>query len=191
MECDGLHACPSRSTFVKSIELAYRNMKVILIAAISADGKIAERTDQSSMDWTSKEDKQFFVEKTKEVGTLVMGRRTFATINKGLKGRRIIVLTRDPSKELPIPGVEFTSEEPVALVRRLEGEGVAELALGGGASVYGQFLNAGLVTDIYLTVEPFLFGGGVPLAQGFDRVALKLESVQQLNSQTILLHYTV
>ncbi len=166
-------------------------MKVILIAAISADGKIAERTDQSSMDWTSKEDKQFFVEKTKEVGTLVMGRRTFATINKGLKGRRIIVLTRDPSKELPIPGVEFTSEEPVALVRRLEGEGVAELALGGGASVYGQFLNAGLVTDIYLTVEPFLFGGGVPLAQGFDRVALKLESVQQLNSQTILLHYTV
>jgi dihydrofolate reductase len=68
---------------------------------------------------------------------------------------------------------------------------VAELALGGGASVYGQFLNAGLVTDVYLTVEPFLFGGGVPLAQGFDRVALKLESVKQLNSQTILLHYSV
>lgn len=166
-------------------------MKVTLIAAISADGKIAERTDQSSMDWTSKEDKQFFVEKTKEAGTLVMGRKTFATINKGLKGRRIIVLTRDPSKELPIPGVEFTSEEPVALVRRLENEGVAELVLGGGASVYGQFLNAGLVTEVYLTVEPFLFGGGVPLAQGFDRVALRLESVKQLNSQTILLHYTV
>ncbi|HRH32071.1 MAG TPA: dihydrofolate reductase family protein [bacterium] len=166
-------------------------MKVTLIAAISADGKIAERTDQSSMDWTSKEDKQFFVEKTKEAGTLVMGRKTFATINKGLKGRRIIVLTRDPSKELPIPGVEFTSEEPVALVRRLENEGVAELVLGGGASVYGQFLNAGLVTEVYLTVEPFLFGGGVTLAQGFDRVALKLDSVQQLNSQTILLHYTV
>lgn len=121
----------------------------------------------------------------------MMGRKTFATINKGLKGRRIIVLTRDPSKELPIPGVEFTSEEPVALVRRLENEGVAELVLGGGASVYGQFLNAGLVTEVYLTVEPFLFGGGVPLAQGFDRVALKLESVQQLNSQTILLHYAV
>jgi dihydrofolate reductase len=166
-------------------------MKVVLIAAISADGKIAERTDQSSMDWTSPEDKKFFVEKTKEAGTLVMGRKTFATINKGLKGRRILVLTRDPSKELPIPGVEFTSEEPTTLVRRLESEGVAELALGGGASVYGQFLNAGLVTDVYLTVEPFLFGGGVPLAQGFDRVALKLEAVKQLNPQTILLHYTV
>ncbi len=166
-------------------------MKISLIAAVSADGKIAERTDQSSMDWTSKEDKQFFIEKTKEVGTLVMGRKTFATINKGLKGRRIIVLTRDPSKELPIPGVEFTSEEPAVLVRRLEGEGVAELVLGGGASVYGQFLNAGLVTEVYLTVEPFLFGGGVTLAQGFDRVALRLESVKQLNSQTILLHYIV
>jgi len=166
-------------------------MKITLIAAISADGKIAERTDQSSMDWTSKEDTKFFIEKTKEAGTLVMGRKTFATINKPLKGRRLIVLTRDPSKETPMPGVEFTSEEPVALVRRLEGEGCAELALGGGASVYGQFLQAGLVTEVFLTVEPILFGGGVPLAQGFDRVPLKLESVKQLNSQTVLLHYIV
>lgn len=167
------------------------NMKISLIAAISADGKIAERAEQSSMNWTSKEDTQFFIEKTKEIGTVVMGRKTFATINKPLKGRRVIVLTRDPSKEMPLPGVEFTNVEPVDLVRRLESEGVAELALAGGASVYGQFLQAGLVTDVYLTIEPILFGGGVPLAQGFERVALKLESVKQLNSQTVVLHYTV
>ena len=166
-------------------------MKVTLIAAISADGKIAEKTDQSSLDWTSKEDTKFFVDKTKEAGTVVMGRKTFATINKALKGRRVIVLTRDPSKETPMPGVEFTHLEPAALVRQLESEGVAELALAGGASVYGQFLQAGLVTDVYLTIEPILFGGGVPLAQGFDRVPLKFESVQQLNSQTVVLHYTV
>lgn len=166
-------------------------MKVTLIAAISADGKIAEKTDQSSLDWTSKEDTKFFVDKTKEAGTVVMGRKTFATINKPLKGRRLIVLTRDPSKETPMPGVEFTSEEPIRLVHRLESEGVAELALAGGSSIYGQFLQAGLVTDIYLTVEPILFGAGIPLAQGFDRVPLKFQSVQQLNPQTIVLHYIV
>lgn len=166
-------------------------MKITLIAAISADGKIAETTGQSSLDWTSTEDTKFFIEKTKEAGIVVMGRKTFATINKGLKGRRVIVLTRDPSKELPIPGVEFTNDEPNALVRRLDNEGVADLALAGGSSIYGQFLQAGLVTDIYLTIEPILFGGGVPLAQGFERIPLKLESIKQLNPQTIVLHYTV
>ena len=166
-------------------------MKVTLIAAISADGKIAEKTDQSSLDWTSKEDTRFFIDKTKEAGTVVMGRKTFATINKPLKGRRLIVMPRDTSKETPMPGVEFTAEEPTTLVRRLEHEGVAELALAGGASIYGQFLRAGLVTDVYLTIEPILFGGGVPLAQGFERIQLKLESIKQLNPQTVVLHYTV
>ncbi len=41
-------------------------MKIILIAAISGNGMIAEREGQSSLDWTSKEDTKFFVEKTKE-----------------------------------------------------------------------------------------------------------------------------
>ena len=166
-------------------------MKVILIAAISADGKIAERADQSSMDWTSKEDKQFFIDKTKEVGTVVMGRKTFATINKGLRGRRVIVMTSDPSSSAVIEGVEYTNQTPFELVHRLDGQGCTGLVLAGGASVYGQFLQAGLVTDVYLTIEPVLFGGGVPLAQGFERMPLKLESVTQLNPQTVVLHYTV
>ena len=166
-------------------------MKISLIAAISADGKIAERTDQSSMDWTSKEDTKFFVEKTKEAGTVIMCRKTFSTINKPLKGRRLIVLTRDPSKEKPMPGVEFTSLEPTELVKKLEHEGCPAIALAGGSTIYGQFLEAGLVTDVYLTIEPILFGGGVPLAQGFDRRSMKLESVKQLNPQTVLLHYTL
>lgn len=166
-------------------------MKISLIAAISADGKIAERTDQSSLDWTSKEDKKFFIEKTKEAGTVIMGRKTFATIGKPLKGRRLIILTRDTSKEKPMPGVEFTSLEPVELIKKLAHEGCASIALGGGASVYGQFLEAGLVTDVYLTIEPMLFGEGVPLASGFSRQKLTLESVKQLNPQTVLLHYTL
>lgn len=166
-------------------------MKIILIAAISADGKIAERADQSSMDWTSPEDTKFFIQTTKEAGTVVMGRKTFATINKGLKGRRVIVMTSNSAGATAIEGVEYTSELPVDLVKRLEREGCVTLAVAGGSTVYGQFLQAGLVTDVYLTIEPVLFGGGVPLAQGFDRVPLKLVSIKQLNAQTVVLHYTV
>lgn len=172
------------------------SMKIWLIAAMSADGKIAERIDQSSMDWTSAEDTQFFVEKTKEAGVVVMGRTTFATIGKGLKDRRVIVLTRTPPPyegggRGEVEGVEFTNESPTDLVKRLAGEGVETLALGGGASIYGQFLDAGLVDDVFLTLEPFLFGNGVPLGEKFARVNLELVETRKLNARSVLLHYRV
>ncbi len=166
-------------------------MKIVLIAAISADGKIAQTPGQSSMNWTSKEDTKFFVEKTKELGTVIMGRKTFATFNKPLKGRRLIVMTKTRQGLVDMTDVEFTNEEPQALVARLEREGVKTVALAGGSSVYGQFLQAGLVNELFLTVEPVLFGNGVPLAAGFDRLQLKLVDWRPLNEQAILLHYTV
>lgn len=166
-------------------------MKIVLIAAVSADGKIAQTADQSSMDWTSKEDTKFFIEKTKELGTVIMGRKTFTTFNKPLKGRRLIVVTKNPSAEPAMEGVEYTADAPQALVTRLSAEGVTQLALAGGASVYGQFLAAGLVSECYLTIEPVLFGTGVPLAGGFDRLNLKLIEVSKLNDQAVLLHYAL
>ena len=165
-------------------------MKIILIAAISADGKIAQSANQSSLDWTSKEDTAFFVAKTKEAGVVVMGRRTFETFGKPLKGRRLIVLGAvDPGFSLG--GVEFVDTSVQDLVARLNQEGVTQLVVGGGSSVYSQFLQAGLVTDVYLTIEPILFGSGIPLAQGFDRIQMSLIEVTKLNEQTVLLYYQV
>ncbi len=158
---------------------------------MSADGKIAEKVDQSSLDWTSKEDLRFFVEKTKEAGVVIMGRKTFATIGKPLKDRRLIVMTCDPEKQEGMDGVEYTSESPGSIVRNLEADGHTTIVVGGGSGVYGQFLSAGLITDLFLTIEPVLFGKGVPLAQDFDRVNLKLVETRMLNDQTILLHYAV
>ncbi len=123
------------STLVGKADTIGAPMKIWLIAAVSADGKIAEKVDQSSLDWTSAEDTQFFVEKTKEAGVVAMGRTTFATIGKGLKDRRVIVMTKSPEAAIAIEGVEFTSESPTDLAKRLAHEGVETLALGGGASV--------------------------------------------------------
>ena len=166
-------------------------MKVILVAAISADGKIAEKVDQSSLDWTSKEDTQFFVEKTKEVGTVIMGKKTYATFGKPLKGRRLIVLTSKPGDEVAQEGLEYTSEAPRELLKRLASEGVSQVVVGGGASVYGQFIAAGLVDEVFLTLEPIFFGAGVPLAEGFSRLNMRLEEVTKLGESTVLLHYRI
>lgn len=166
-------------------------MKTSLIAAVSADGKIAQDVGQSSLDWTSKEDTQFFVAKTKEIGAVVMGKTTWLTFGRALKGRRLIVLCRDPEAQTTMEGVEFVNETAEALVGRLTSEGVAGLALCGGSSVYSQFLQAGLVDELYLTVEPVLFGDGVPLSTGRNRIAMKFVESTMLGDQTVLLHYQI
>lgn len=170
-------------------------MNVILIAALSVDGKIAERERQISLDWTSKEDTQFFVSKTKEAGTVIMGHRTFETIGKPLKGRRLLVMT---SKARPPIGttqeegiVEFTNESPKKLLARLSQEGCSAVIVAGGASVYSAFLREGLVQELFLTIEPVLFGNGIPLMRDVDRINLKLIDYQCLNGQSVLLHYRI
>ena len=166
-------------------------MKVLLIAAVSADGKIAESEDQLSLDWTSKEDLRFFIDKTKEAGVVIMGRKTFDTIGKPLKERQLIVMTRSPESQKEMEGVEYTSESPKEILDRLSALGIKSVVIAGGSSIYSMFLKEELVTDVYLTVEPYLFGGGVPLASGFERIQMKLEDVSQLGENGVLLHYQI
>jgi dihydrofolate reductase len=136
-------------------------MLVELIAAISSDGFIARHSSEL-VDWSSREDKQFFVSETKRIGTMVMGRTTFETIGRALPGRRMIVLTSSP-ESYSIPDVEFTAESPEKLLARLQAEGVETIAVTGGARVYTQFLNEGLVDRLLLTHEDVLLGEGIQL----------------------------
>lgn len=165
-------------------------MRVVITAAVSVDGLIARSPNHLATEWTSKEDTAFMVRMSKELGVVVMGARTFATLNRGLKGRRVIVYSDNPPDEIP-DGVEFTTLPPVELITQLSDEGVTGVTVWGGSSIYTQFLQAGVVDDIYLTVEPVLFGSGVRLCDGDIDITLRLLEVSHLNEQTLLLHYVV
>src|SRR3989344_5571233 len=119
-------------------------MKVFLIAAMTADGFIA-RNSAHLASWTSKEDKQFFVEKTKEAGVVVMGLNTFKTIGHPLPGRVNIVYSRT---EKDLQGVEITEDEPRKLIENLAKRGYKQVAITGGAQIYTMFMEAGLVDTI-------------------------------------------
>ncbi len=164
-------------------------MKVFLIAAITADGFIG-RGAYHTADWTSPEDKKLFVRLTKEAGVMVFGSRTFETIGRALPGRRTIVYTSQPSK-ITAEGVEATSESPTDLVKRLETEGAPGLAVCGGASIYSLFMHAGVVEELYITVEPLLFGQGLPLFGDKLETTLRLLDTSKLNDNAVLLHYAV
>lgn len=164
-------------------------MKVFLIAAVTADGYIG-RDEKHTADWTSPEDKKLFVRLTKEAGVMVMGSRTFATIGRALPGRRTIVYTTHP-ENITQDGVEATTETPNDLVSRLASQGTNGVAVCGGASIYTLFMQAGVVDELYLTVEPKLFGAGVGLFSGKIEYDLTLLSADKLNEHAVLFHYAV
>lgn len=162
-------------------------MKITIIAGLTADGFIGRNATHVSTSWTSKEDKAFFVSKTKEIGTVVMGSTTYETFNRPFKDRRHIVLSRTKTFE----GVETSSESPMELVARLEKEGVQELAVCGGASIYATFLEQNLVDKMFLTVEAVLFGDGVKFLSKEILVKMKLASSTALGESTVLLEYDI
>jgi dihydrofolate reductase len=88
-------------------------------------------------------DLKYFKENT--VGkTVIMGRKTFASIGKALPNRQNIVLSKEQKQ---IDEVEVASTLGEALQRA---NPTNEIMIIGGASIYEQALN--LATTIYLTV---------------------------------------
>ena len=164
-------------------------MKVFIIAALTADGFIGRDSGHLS-DWTGGEDKKLFVRLTKEAGTMIMGSKTLATIGRALPGRRTIVYTNHP-ENVPVEGVETTSEAPEALLKRLEQEGVSAVAICGGATIYDLFLHCGVVDEAYLTYIPHLFGTGIPLSVHPMDVKMELLESTPLSDGCVLCHYRI
>ncbi|HEX5456725.1 MAG TPA: dihydrofolate reductase family protein [Candidatus Saccharimonadales bacterium] len=163
-------------------------MNVFIVVAVSADGFIALNDKHISLDWTSKEDKRKFVELTKRAGVMIMGRKTFDTIGKALPGRKTYVYT---SGEIHAEGVESTDSEPKELIQKLSEEGYSEIAVIGGQTIFDLFLKDDAIDEIYLTIEPVLFGQGLTIGKSLADKRLKLLEHEKLNDDTLLLHYKV
>ncbi|HUT22133.1 MAG TPA: dihydrofolate reductase family protein [Candidatus Bipolaricaulota bacterium] len=169
-------------------------MNITLMMAITADGKIAK--DESHLaDWTSVEDKKLFVEKTKEAGVIIMGRKTFETIGKPLPGRLNLVITSQAKEKQgqAIPGsLEFTDLSPKEIIEELKNKGFKNAILGGGAAINSLFLEQNLIDEIMLTVEPKIFGSGLNLFNNVKTdLNLRLLEIKKINENAVNLHYQV
>ncbi len=160
-------------------------MKTFLIVAMTADGKIAKHKDHLAS-WTSKEDKKFFVERTKTAGVIVMGQNTHETIGRAMPGRLTIVYSNKT-----YPGVETTTKDPAELLKDLEARGFTEVAICGGSTIYTMFMKAKLIDTVYITVEPLLFGEGLSIFNEPLDVQLELVSSKNLSDNVLLLEYKV
>ncbi|MBF0304013.1 MAG: dihydrofolate reductase [Desulfamplus sp.] len=190
-------------------------MKVILIMAMTLDGKIA-RHSMEPVDWTGKADKRKFVEITKKAGAVIMGSATFDTIGQTLKGRKNIVMTRNRSRLTSFSidrsnlqtnnstlsfnsnsldnnneSLEFTDKTPHEILKSLEDEGFDSVALIGGSTINGLFARENLIDEVYITLVPKLFGQGLSLLSGELDMNLELIEMDKIDNNSILLKYNV
>ncbi len=165
-------------------------VQVILIMAVTVDGKIAKYAAQPA-DWTSSADKRAFVKATKQAGVIVMGDKTYQTIGRPLPGRLNIVLSSRPEAARNISGqLEFSDLSPIRLIKDLENRGFDKIVLAGGATTNTLFLKESLIDEIWLTIEPKIFGQGLSLFKDVDvNLDLELIEVKRLDKNVIQVRY--
>jgi len=174
-------------------------MKVVMIMVSSVDGKTTKGSDPDVYKWSSPEDQKHFFSLIKENNLIVMGRETYEASKKIIKldEKKIrIVLTKEPKKYFKHTvqkQLEFSNENPKNLIKRMSGLGYKKMLLVGGGTVNGLFLKQNLVDELYLTVEPKIFGRGKEIVAGqLLNTKMQLVSVKKLNKTgTILLKYMI
>lgn len=172
-------------------------MKVTMVLVASLNGKITKGDEPNIHSWASKEDFKFFSSLRDKYNLIIMGRKTYETVRDEIEltpKRLRIVLTKEPSKyvrDVVNESLEFTKEDPKELLRRLSSKGYKNALIVGGSEINSLFLKSDLVDELYVTIEPKVFGSGKPLfAEGEFESIFKLIRVEKLNKRgTINLKY--
>lgn len=115
-------------------------MEISIIAAVSENNVIGLN---GSMPWIIKNDLKRFKELTMD-NCVIMGRKTFFSLNKKLEGRKIIVLSTDKNLVIPNCFVANTPNEALDICKDYN-----KVFIAGGGIVYSEFLS--ISHKIYLT----------------------------------------
>jgi dihydrofolate reductase len=169
-------------------------MKITLYMALSANGLISNARNIPY--WLSKEYGQGFMEVCTRTQAVIMGRSTYDILAPDYLPLRdqgtLAVLTHNKTLRSDNTAVLFTDAGPAAVIDMLAERGHKEAVIIGGAEMATAFMQAGLVNEIILVVEPVVFGSGLPLFKGSEfEYKLSLTDVEKLNDHTVQLHYAV
>ena len=140
----------------------------------------------------------FVEESIANVGAVLMGRNMFGG-GRGPWGNDpwrgwwgddppfhvpVFVLTHHERDPLPLEGgttFTFVTDGIESALEQARGAaGVEDVVIGGGADVIRQYLAAGLVDELSISVAPVLLGGGERLLDGLGDAAIELEQVDAI-----------
>jgi dihydrofolate reductase len=160
---------------------------------MSLDGFIAGPHDE--LDWLERgggpPEDHGFAAFFSSVDALLVGRRTWDVVSRfetwPYAEKRVFVLTRRPAAGRH--GERFLSGAPAEVVSRLAEAGVVRVYVDGGR-VVSQFMAAGLLDELTVSVLPVIIGTGIRLFEdaGPERW-LSLESSRVFASGMVQLRY--
>ena len=138
-------------------------MQLKLIAVVSKDGFIAKKPGDVPANWTSNEEKKYFKNDINKCDWAVMGRTTHELSYKE-NSKRIIFSNS-------IKNYKFLSENHILLnpenfsfieMMAMIGK-VSNVCILGGTRVHDYFYYNNLINEMIITLEPIVFGAGLPL----------------------------
>ena len=172
-------------------------MKVILVFVSTLNGKVTKWNNPYVRSWTSKADQEYFKNLLDNSELVITGSNSYFADPLPPSDKHLIVVMSshaDDYKEHEIKGrIEFSAESPSDLVTRFEKEGYIMMTVVGGPGTATCFLKNNLVDELWLTLEPKIFGAGKNLVNEdmFD-VELKLKSIEKVNDRgTLITKYSV
>lgn len=150
-------------------------MKVVLYAAVSVDGFIADRS--GGTDWVK--DDEVFEKVCKEAGCIVMGNNTFKEYGEPpfKNVQHLVLSTKDQTSEYK--NVHFVSS-PNAAIQKTQELGFEKLLVIGGGQCNSSFAQNNLLNEVWLDEHPLRLGKGVGLFGGREvELDLSLYSKKQ------------
>lgn len=161
---------------------------------ITPNGYIAKENGNS--EWTSEEDLHGFFENSKKAGNIVMGKNTYLeALKQGYfpfpETLNVVVSNEDIENKWN-DKVVVTNNSPKDVIKMLEDKGFSTVFLAGGGALNASFMKEKLINEIYLDIEPLIFGKGIQVITPSEfEYELELLDVKKLNKNTVQLHYLV
>jgi len=169
-------------------------MKVILYMGVTPNGYIAKPDGNS--EWTCQEDLDGFYEQSKKAGNIIMGKNTYSYVLKQgffpFSDALNVVVSHESIKNTWGDNVLILNQSPKEVLLTLENKGFKSAFLAGGGQLNSSFMKENLIDEVYLDVEPLIFGKGIKLFADNDfEYKLELLDFKKLNENTIQLHYKI
>ena len=168
--------------------------KIIASLAMSVDGFIAR--PNGDVDWLERPSPKGFYgmeDFFKTIDMMVMGRGTYE-VGKKLGGPLFmfptsVILSRSLAPDA-VPGAVIEKGTPRKLAERWRKQKGKNIWLMGGADVFGQFVDAGVLDELHIALIPVLIGAGIPLLDPKRRTSeLKLLSSEKFSDGVVMLKY--
>ena len=169
--------------------------KVTYGAACSLDGYIAR--EDGSVDWLnwSPGVERLTTAYWAGVDTVLMGRNTYevakASGTGAYPGVTNYVFSRTWTAD-PEPNVSLVREDAAKFVGRLKDEPGRGICLMGGGQLAHTLLEAGLVDEVGVNIQPIILGSGIPFFHRMPRTTdLDFVQLEQIEGGCVYLLYRV